>query len=79
MVTIKPLGLLKTYIEGQSERLVEPGQSVREALVRLGIPPEVVALVTVKAAGQEAEEQQSKDYILQEGDTVRVLAVVGGG
>lgn len=79
MVILKPLGLLKTYTDGQSERLVEAGQSVRQALVQVGIPPEVVALVVVKASGDQPEEQQSKDYILQEGDTVRVLAVVGGG
>jgi sulfur carrier protein ThiS len=46
---------------------------VRQALVELGIPPEVVALVVVN------EEQQAKDYVLQDGDVVRVLAVIGGG
>ena len=40
---------------------------------RLGIPPEVVALVVVN------EEHQTKDYILQDQDIVRVLAVIGGG
>jgi molybdopterin converting factor small subunit len=35
--------------------------------------PEVVALVVVN------EEQRSKDYVIQEGDVIRVLAVIGGG
>jgi molybdopterin converting factor small subunit len=33
----------------------------------------VVALVVVN------EVQQSKDYVIQEGDVIRVLAVIGGG
>jgi sulfur carrier protein ThiS len=52
---------------------VEAGRTVRETLAALGIVPEVVALVVVN------EEQQSKDYVIQEGDVIRVLAVIGGG
>ena len=37
------------------------------------MPPEVVALVLVN------DEQQSKDYLLQDGDTVKLMAIVGGG
>lgn len=46
---------------------------MRETLSALNIPPEVIALVVVN------EQQQSKDYVIQEGDVVRVLAVIGGG
>jgi len=46
---------------------------VRATLAALGIVPEVVALVVVN------EQQQSKDYVIQEGDVIRVLAVIGGG
>jgi sulfur carrier protein ThiS len=52
---------------------VEAGRTVHVTLVALGIKPEVVALVVVN------EEQRSKDYVIQEGDIVRVLAVIGGG
>ena len=67
------VGPLKEYANGRSELVVPSGLSVRQTLVGLGIPPEVVALVVVN------EEQQNKDYILQEQDVVRVLAVIGGG
>lgn len=64
---------MKSYIGGKSEIAVEAGRSVRETLSALNIPPEVVALVMVN------EAQKTKDYVLQEGDVVRVLAVIGGG
>jgi sulfur carrier protein ThiS len=70
---IRPTGMLKDYIGGRDEAAVEPGQTVREALVVLKIPPEIVALVSVNG------ELQTKDYCLQAGDVVRVMAVIGGG
>jgi sulfur carrier protein ThiS len=60
-------------IGGQSEVQVEAGRTVRETLATLGIVPEVVALVMVN------EEQRTKDYVIQAGDVIRVLAVIGGG
>jgi sulfur carrier protein ThiS len=70
---IKPLGTLKSYISGKTEIVVTAGQTVREAMQTLGIPPEIVALVMVNGT------QQSKDYRLQDGDVVELLAVIGGG
>lgn len=71
--TIKPAGMLKTYLGGQETTSVEPGQTVHQALQFLGIPPEIVALVMV------GEEVKPKDYCLQDGDVVRLIAVIGGG
>ena len=71
--TIRPLGMLKTYIGELKETSVDTGLSVREALIMLGINPDLVAGVFVN------DEQQSKDYILQDGDIVKLLAVMGGG
>jgi sulfur carrier protein ThiS len=71
--TVRPFGILKSYIDNQYERLVEPGQTVRQTMLELGIPPDVVALVTVN------DEQETKDYVIQEGDMVKLIAVVGGG
>jgi len=70
---IKSVGMLKSYIGGQTEVTVVAGRTVREAIAALGIPPEIVALVMVNDA------QQPKDYVLQDGDVVRLLAVIGGG
>ena len=70
---VRPVGVLKSYIGGQTEVAVEAGRTVREAIAALGIPPEIVALVMVN------EEQQPKDYVLQEGDVVKLMAVLGGG
>ena len=72
-VTIRPIGMLKTYIGNQPEAAAEPGRTIRQTLAELGIPPQLVALVLVN------DIQQDKDYVLQDGDLVRVIAVVGGG
>jgi sulfur carrier protein ThiS len=42
-------------------------------LTSLGINPDLVAGVFVN------DEQQTKDYVLQDGDIVKLLAVIGGG
>lgn len=71
--TIQPYGMLKEYIRQQAEVTVEAGQTVHACMLVLGIPPDLVALVTVN------NKQQNKDYVIRDGDTVRLLAVVGGG
>jgi sulfur carrier protein ThiS len=73
MVKIFPYGILKDYIGGVKEIDLPAGNSVRQTITGLGIPPEVVALVTVD------DLPQDKDYILQDGEVVRLLAVIGGG
>ena len=70
---IRPYGMLKSYIGGELEISVETGRTIRQVLLDLGMPSEVVALVLVN------DEQQSKDYVLQDGDTVKLMAIVGGG
>jgi len=70
---LRPSGALRDLVGGQTEIEVESGQTVRAALAVVGIKPEVVALVVVN------EEQRSKDYVIQDGDIIRVLAVIGGG
>jgi len=71
--TLRPFGILKDYIGGKSEISVDSGQTIRQVLQALGMLPEVVALVLVN------DEQQPKDYLLQDGDTVKLMAVIGGG
>jgi sulfur carrier protein ThiS len=70
---LRPSGALRDLVGGQAEVPVKTGLTVRETLAALGIVPEVVALVVVN------EEQRTKDYVIQEGDIIRVLAVIGGG
>jgi sulfur carrier protein ThiS len=71
--TLKLHGPLKDYASGQAQVSVPSGQSIRQALIGLGVPPELVALTVVN------EEPRSKDYLLQPGDVVRLMAVLGGG
>ena len=73
MTIVRPVGTLKSYIGGQTEVAVDAGRTVREAMTALGIPPEIVALVLVN------EVQQAKDYVVQDGDVVKLIAVIGGG
>jgi sulfur carrier protein ThiS len=70
---IRPLGMLKSYTADQKEVLVEAGHNVRETLASIGINPQLVAGVFVN------DEQQSKDYIIKDGDVIKVMAVIGGG
>ena len=70
---IKLVGILKSYVGGQSEVIVASGETIRKSIKKLGIPSDIVALVTVN------QTQQSKDYVIQEGDAITLLAVVGGG
>jgi sulfur carrier protein ThiS len=65
--------MLKSYIGELKETSVQAGLSVRETIALIGINPDLVAGVFVN------DEQQSKDYIIQEGDVVKLLAVIGGG
>jgi sulfur carrier protein ThiS len=72
-VFIRPNEFLRAYIGGKSEIEVAAGPTVRETLAALGIPAELVAVVVVN------DDQLDKDYILRDGDRVRLLAVIGGG
>jgi len=65
--------MLKSYIDGKSDIAVDSGQTIRQALQSLGIPPEVVALVLVN------DEHQVKEYELKDGDRVKLMAIIGGG
>ncbi|MCJ7435507.1 MAG: MoaD/ThiS family protein [Anaerolineales bacterium] len=71
--TFRLSGSLKDVTGGKDQYTVESGQTVRAILESLGIVPLTVALVVVN------EEQQGKDYVIQDGDVIRVLAVIGGG
>ncbi|HNT23054.1 MAG TPA: MoaD/ThiS family protein [Anaerolineales bacterium] len=71
--TVRPYGILKEYINHQNETQVAAGQTIRQAIQSFRMPPEVVALVLVN------DEQQDKDYIIQDGDYIKLLAVIGGG
>lgn len=70
---IRPIGSLKSYIAEKPEIEIESGITVREAIVQLGIPPEIVALVIVN------DTDQSKDYLINDQDVVKLLAIIGGG
>jgi sulfur carrier protein ThiS len=71
--TIHPVGQLKNYFANQSTITVEKGQTVREVLVAAKILPEMVAGVVVNG------DLQSKDFILQDADDVKLIAVMSGG
>ncbi len=70
---LKPIGALARHSGGRPSIAIESGITVREALSRAGIAPELVALVLVN------QEHQRKDYIVREGDIIEVFAVMGGG
>ena len=71
---IAPLGLLKRYIgDRETPILTEEGQTVAEILETLGIPSGLVAIVLING------RQELKNYVLQDGDVVELVPLVGGG
>jgi len=72
-VIVHPMGQLKSLLNNQSTITVEAGHTVREVLVAAQILPELIAGVVVNG------DLQSKDYILQDEDDVKLFTVMGGG
>ncbi len=72
-VQIRPVGQLKSFFNNQSVITVESGKTVREFLINAQIVPELVAGVVVNG------DLQTKDYVLQDNDDVKLMAVMSGG
>lgn len=72
-VRIRLLGQLKNMLDLQPEFTADAGLSIREILELMQIRSELVAGVIVNGA------LQSKDYCVQDGDEVQLMAVMGGG
>jgi len=72
-VILIPVGMLKGYTGGQDRLELAAGPTVAEMLEAAGIPPELVAGV------MRDGELVSKSYRPQDGETIKVLAVMGGG
>jgi sulfur carrier protein ThiS len=72
-VTIHLVGQLKSIFNNQSIINVDAGQTVCDILVGAQIMPEMVAGVIVNG------DLQTKDYILQGNDDVKLIAVMSGG
>lgn len=71
-VKVIPVGILKKYVT-QETVTASPGQTVHQLLEGLGISPDLVAVVMVNG------RQEPKSYLLQEGDQVKLVPLVGGG
>lgn len=71
-VKVVPVGMLKNYITPEMVT-ANSGQTVHQLLEGLGIPSDLVAVVMVNG------RQESKSYLLQEGDQVKLVPLVGGG
>jgi sulfur carrier protein ThiS len=72
-VTLIPVGFLKEYTGGQERLELAAGPTVAEMLEAVGIPPALVAGVV------RDSELVAKDYRPQDGDTIKVIAIMGGG
>ncbi|MGD2177157.1 MAG: MoaD/ThiS family protein [Anaerolineae bacterium] len=72
-VTLVPIGMLKEYAGGQERLDLAAGPNVAEMLEAVGIPPELVAGVIRDG------ELVTQDYCPKDGETVKVLAIMGGG
>ena len=72
-VNVTVVGLLKNYTEGKSNFDFPTGMTVLEIIKSLKIPNELVAGVFID------DQAQSKDYLPSDGDTIKLIAVIGGG
>jgi sulfur carrier protein ThiS len=72
-ITIHLVGQLKSIFDNQSTISIDGGQTVIEFLINAHVMPEMVAGVVVNG------DLQSKDYILQDEDDVKLIAVMSGG
>ena len=70
---LHPKGMLKNYAEGQNMILVESGLPLRKVLLNSGIPPDLVAMAFVN------EIPKDKDEIINDGEIIDLVAVIGGG
>jgi len=70
---LKPAAFLRDYCAGKRAIEVPAGISIAAALEYAGIPVNLVALALVD------QKASSKDTILEDGQTVEVLGIVGGG
>jgi sulfur carrier protein ThiS len=67
------VGLLKNYTEGKSNFELPTGLTVNQIIKDLKIPNELVAGVFIN------DRAEPKDYFPSDGDTVKLIAVIGGG
>ena len=65
--------MLKSYTEGKADFEVPMGLPITEILKNLRIPNELVAGVFVN------DRAQAKDYLTEDGDVIKLIAVIGGG
>ena len=72
-VQLRLVGLLKKYGPEQASIQIEPGQTVSDAILSLGVNPDLVAIVMVNG------RQRSKADLLEPGEKVKLLPMVGGG
>ncbi len=72
-IKIVVVGLLKNYTEGKSNYDLPVGLTIKDIVKTLKIPNELVAGVFVN------DKAQSKNYLPLDGDTVKLIAVIGGG
>lgn len=75
MIQVVLVGILRQYVGGQERISLEgwAGRSVRQLLASLGIPSELVGAVLI--GGQLT----GKDELLQDGQEVKLIALIGGG
>ncbi len=75
MVHVILVGMLRQYADGRDRLSLEgwAGRSVRQLIASLGIPSELVGAVLVGG------KLVKKDDLLQDGQEVKLIALIGGG
>lgn len=78
-ITIRPIGLLKSYCQellddhGRVKMVDCEGQTIAKVCREIGLPLNLVSLFIVNGMSQPSA------YRLQPGDDVKCIALIGGG
>lgn len=75
MIRVVPVGMLRQYVGGQESMSLAgwAGRTVRALIESLGMPSPLVGAVLIHG------NLVTKDHLLQEGEEVKLIPLVGGG
>ena len=75
MIRVILVGMLRQYVDGQESVTLTgwAGRPVRSLIESLGLPSALVGAVLIQGT------LVTKDYLLQEGEEIKLIPLVGGG
>jgi sulfur carrier protein ThiS len=74
VATVEVVGILRDYVKHRVDEIGPmEGLAIAAVIQKLGLPTDLVAFVMVNG------HQKPKTYVIEPGDTVKLIPFVGGG